>query len=129
MKLHRHTSHENGEMRTHKWPQFVPDSVEHDDIHVMNEYICIHCRNNLRQKKTKQKCLIRHVQIVYNYMTSHKIYRIYCHWREESDFSMNPIHNNTCHEMIWWPLQSKWSTCQCSGNTRSNYRHIAMHAQ
>ena len=41
---------------------------------------------------------------------------------------MNPIHNNTCHEMIWWPLQSKWSTCQCSSNTRSNYRHIAMHA-
>ena len=53
MKLHRHTSDENNEMRTSKWPQFVPDNVEHDDIYVMNEFICIHCRNSLRQKKTK----------------------------------------------------------------------------
>ena len=22
---------------------------------------------------------------------------------------MNTIHNNTCHEVIWWPSQSKWS--------------------
>ena len=49
-KLHRHTSHENDEMRTNKWPQFVPDDVEHEDIYVMNEFICIHCRNSLRQK-------------------------------------------------------------------------------
>ena len=34
MKLHRHTSHENDEMRTHKWPQFVQDDVEYDDIYV-----------------------------------------------------------------------------------------------
>ena len=27
---------------------------------------------------------------------------------------MNPIHNNTAHEMIWWSLQSKWSTIRCS---------------
>ena len=52
-KLHRHTSHENDDMTTHKWPQFVPDDVAHDDIYVMNEFICIHCRNNLRQKKTE----------------------------------------------------------------------------
>ena len=50
IKLHRHTSHENDEMATHKWPQFVPDAVEHDDIYVINEFICIHCRNCLRQK-------------------------------------------------------------------------------
>ena len=80
MKLHRHTSDENDDMRTHKWSQFVPNDVKHNDIYVMNEYICICCRNSLRQKK--QKCLIRHVQIVYNCMTSHMIYRIYCHWRE-----------------------------------------------
>ena len=36
MKLHRHTSHENDDMTTHKWPQFVPDEVEHDGIYVMN---------------------------------------------------------------------------------------------
>ena len=41
MKLHRHTSHEN------KWPQFVQDDVKHDDIYVMDEYICIHCRSSL----------------------------------------------------------------------------------
>ena len=76
MKLHRHTSDENDDMRTHKSPQFVPDDVKHNDIYVINEYICIHCRNSLRKKM--------HVQIVYNCMTSHKIYRIYCHWREES---------------------------------------------
>ena len=51
MKLHRHTSHANDEMRTHKWPQIVQDDVEHDDIYVMNEFICIHCRNSLWQKK------------------------------------------------------------------------------
>ena len=50
MKLHRHTSHENNNVTTHKWPLFVPDAVEHDDIYVMNEYVCIHCRNSLRQK-------------------------------------------------------------------------------
>ena len=47
MKLHRHTSHENDDMTTHKWPQFVPDDVKQDDIYVMNEYICIRCRNSL----------------------------------------------------------------------------------
>ena len=47
---------------------------------------------------------------------------------EKSDFFTNPIHNNACHEMIWWPLQSKWSTCQCSSNTRSHYRHTTSHA-
>ena len=80
MKLHRHTSHENDEMSTHKWPQFVPDDAEHD-IYVMNEFICICCRNSLRQKK-KQRCLTRHVQMVFSYMTSHRIYSTYCHWRE-----------------------------------------------
>ena len=125
MKLHRHTSHQNDEMRTHKWPQFVPDDVEHDDIYVMNWFICICCRNSLRQKY--QRCLTRHVQMVCSYMTSHRIYRTYCH-RREGLFSMNPIHNNTNYERIWWPLQIRWSTCQCSSNTRSNYRHIVLHA-
>ena len=46
MKLHRHTSHENDEMRTHKWPQFVQDDVKHEDICVMNEFICICCGNS-----------------------------------------------------------------------------------
>ena len=36
MKLHRHTSHENHEIRTNKWPQFVQDDVQHDNIYVMN---------------------------------------------------------------------------------------------
>ena len=51
--MQRHTSHENDDMPTHKWPQFLPDDLEHDDIHVKNEFICIHCRNSLRQKKSK----------------------------------------------------------------------------
>ena len=55
MKLHRNTSHENDEMRTSKWPQFVPDDVKHDDIYVMNEFICICCRNILQKKKKKKK--------------------------------------------------------------------------
>ena len=55
MKLHRHISHENDNITTHKWPQFVPDDVEHDNIYIMNEFICIHCRNSLRQKKNKTK--------------------------------------------------------------------------
>ena len=53
MKLHRHTSQENVEMRTHEWPQFVQDDVEHDDIYIMDEFICIHCKNSLQQKKNK----------------------------------------------------------------------------
>ena len=52
MKLHKHTSHENDEMGTNEWPQFVQAGVEHDDIYVMNEFISIHCRNSLRQQKT-----------------------------------------------------------------------------
>ena len=35
MNLYRYTSHENDDMTTHKWPQFVPDDVENDDIYVM----------------------------------------------------------------------------------------------
>ena len=53
MKLHRHTSDENDDITTHKWPQFVPDDVKHNDIYVMKENICIHCRNSLRQKNPK----------------------------------------------------------------------------
>ena len=53
MKLHMHTSQVNDEMRTHEWPQFVQDVVEHDDIDTMDEYICICCKNSLQQKKTK----------------------------------------------------------------------------
>ena len=121
IKLHRHTSQVNDEMRTHEWPQFVQDVVEHDDIDFMKEYICICFKNSLQQKK----CLTRHVQMVCSYLTPHRIYKTQC----QSDFSMNSIHDNTHHEMIWWPLQSKWSTCQCSSNTRSNYRHIASQAQ
>ena len=99
MKLHRHTSHENDDMTTHKWPQFVPDDVKQDDIYVMNEYICIHCRNSLRQKE----CLTRHVQIVYSCMTGSTEHTAI---GEKTDFSTNPIHNNTYHETIWWPSQS-----------------------
>ena len=48
MKLHRHSSHENDNMTTNKWPQLLTDDVEHNDIYVMHEYICIRCRNSLR---------------------------------------------------------------------------------
>ena len=51
MKLHRHTFHENDEIRTNKLPQFVQDDVEYDNIYVMNVFIYICCRNSLRQKK------------------------------------------------------------------------------
>ena len=53
IKLHRHTSHENDNSTTDKWPQFVPDDVQHDKIYIMNEFICIYCRNSLRQKNPK----------------------------------------------------------------------------
>ena len=52
LKLHRHTSYENDDVTTHKWPQFMSDDVEHDNIYVMNEYICIQLQTQL---KTKQK--------------------------------------------------------------------------
>ena len=53
MKMHRHTSYENDNSTTHKWPQFVGDDIQHDNIYIMNEFICICCRNSLRQKKSK----------------------------------------------------------------------------
>ena len=123
MKLHRHTSHENDEIRTSKWQQF---DVEHDDIYIMDEFICIHCRNSLWQKKNNNAwpgmCKWSAVTWHPTGFTKH------ISTGEKSNFSTNSIHNNTCHEMIWWPLQSKWSTCQCSSNTRWNYRNIALHA-
>ena len=127
MKLLRHTSDENDDMTTHKWPQFVPDDVKQDDIYVMNEYICIWCRNSLQQKKSKNAWsgMCKWSTIAWHPTRSTEYTAI----GEKSDFSMNTIHNNICHEMIWWPFQSKWSTCQCSSNTRSDYRHIVMHAQ
>ena len=54
--------------------------------------------------KKKQKCLTRYVQVVCSYMTSHRIYK-HIVIGEKSYFSTNSIHNNTCHETIWWPLQ------------------------
>ena len=81
MKLHRHTSHENDEMRTYEWPQCVQDAVEDDDIYDMDEFICICCRKAHDRKPPK--CLTRHVQMVCSYMTSHRIYKTHCHWREE----------------------------------------------
>ena len=53
MELHRHMSHEKNNSTTHKWPQLVADAVQHDNIYIMNEFICIHCRNSLRWKKPK----------------------------------------------------------------------------
>ena len=47
MKLHRHTPQENNEMRRHEWPQFVQHGLEYDDIYIMDEFICIHCKNSL----------------------------------------------------------------------------------
>ena len=48
MKLHRQTSQENDEMRTHEWPKFVQHDLEHDDIYIMDEFICICCQNSLK---------------------------------------------------------------------------------
>ena len=89
LKMHRHTSHENNEIRTNKWPQFLQDDVQHHDIYVIDEFICICCRNSLQQKKPLN-CLTRHVHMVCSYMTSHRIYKTYCHWREE--FFLHEFH-------------------------------------
>ena len=53
MKLYRHIPNENDDITTHKWPQFVTGDVKQNDIYVMNEYICIQCRNSLQQKNPK----------------------------------------------------------------------------
>ena len=53
MTLHKYTSQVHDKMRTHEWPQFVQDVVEHHDIDTMDEYICIRCKNSLQQKKPK----------------------------------------------------------------------------
>ena len=56
MTLHKHTSQVNDKMRTHEWPQFVQDVVEHHDIDTMDEYICICCKNSLQKKMPDQAC-------------------------------------------------------------------------
>ena len=53
MTLHKHTSQVHDKMRTHEWPQFVQDVVEHHNIDTTDEYICICCKNSLQTKKTK----------------------------------------------------------------------------
>ena len=35
---------------------------------------------------------------------------------------MNTIHNNISHEMIWWPLQSKWFINVCNKDILSLWR-------
>ena len=37
-------------MTTNKWPKFVQDDVQHDNIYIMNEFIYICCRNSLQEK-------------------------------------------------------------------------------
>ena len=74
MKLHRHTSQKNDEMRTHEMPQFVQDDVEDDNIYIMDEFLCIHCRNSLQQNNP-QKYPTRHVQMVCSYMTPQRTYK------------------------------------------------------
>ena len=51
MKLHRHTSQENVEMRTQEWTQFVQDDVEHDYIYIMDQFIYVCCKNSLQQQQ------------------------------------------------------------------------------
>ena len=63
MKLHKHPSSENDEMTTITWPQFVADDVEHDDIYVMNEFICICCTNSLQQKKMPDQTCANGLQL------------------------------------------------------------------
>ena len=63
MKLHRHTSQENVEMRTHKWPQFVQDDVEHDDIYIMDEFICTCCKNSSQQQKMPDQACANGLQL------------------------------------------------------------------
>ena len=91
MKLHKHTSHENDEIRTNKWPQFFQDDVEHDDIYVLNEFICTHCRKSLWKRKTKDAwpgtCKWSAVTWHPTGFTKHIAIG------EKSDFSMNSIHN------------------------------------
>ena len=54
MKLHRHTPDEIDDMTTHKWPQFVPDDVKHNDIYVMNEFLWYTLQKQLETKKKKK---------------------------------------------------------------------------
>ena len=98
MKLHRHTSHENDDMTTHIWPQFVLDDVEDDDIYVMNEFICICCSNCLWQKKPKMPD-----QACTNGLQLHDIpedLQNILPLERRVISATNPIHNNTSHEMI-----------------------------
>ena len=55
MKLHKNqTSQEHCQYMQHEWPQ-ISQNYPHDDNNVtyMEEFICIHCRQNLKQRNPK----------------------------------------------------------------------------
>ena len=106
MKLHRHTSHENDNSTTHKWSsQFVADVVQHDNLYIINAFICIHCRNSLRQKNPPKMP----DQACANGLQLHDIPQDLQNILLLERRVISPrisIHNNTSHKTIWWSLQS-----------------------
>ena len=80
----------------------MADDVEHDDIYVMNEFISIHCRNSLWQKKHKNTWpgMCKWSAVTWHATGFTEDIAI----GEKSYFSTNSIHNNSCHETIWYPL-------------------------
>ena len=82
MKLHKHTPDENDDMTTHISGHNLYQMMWNRMTYMLWMNIFVYGAKIVCDKKI-QKCLIRHVQMVYNCMTSHKIYKIYCCWREE----------------------------------------------
>ena len=83
MKLHRHTTHENDEIRTNKWPQFSARWCE-TWWHICYEWIYLYTlQKHLKAKKKKKDAWPGMCKMVFSYMTSHRIYKTYFHWREE----------------------------------------------
>ena len=125
MKLYRHTSHEMiklEQINGHNFFMMMWNMM----IYMLWMNSFVHAAETAYNKKTKDA---RPGTCKWSAVTWHRTgFSKHIAIGEMSYFSMNSIHNSTSHEMIWWPLQSKWSTCQCSSNTRSNYRNIASHA-
>ena len=106
MKLYRHTSHENDNITTHKWQQFVPDDVECDNIYVMNEFICIldeiidilpHIPSDLQLHPVKLKCKLEY--------KSHYMYDMICRDHVISAITWLKAHNSHYRDI---KLNEQW---------------------
>ena len=83
---------------------------------VFDDYICIWCRNALHSKQPRmpdQACANGLKLFTIPDELKKSFYN-----RAQVNFSMDTIYNIDCYAKVWWALQNKWTTSECSCNLR-----------